>query len=284
MTLPSRLLRSSDGLGWRTVSAAIFHDPPHAEPFRTPARDDLLAVAVLSGHYLIESASGRTTYHPGSVGVTAPGNVSRLRWEGLTPDRMESVHLSLGPALVDQVRDELGLHTPLPDALIVDDPVVSALGTSFGNAVRREAPSVYADTMAQALVVHLLSPRHTPPPDPVGALGRAQLDRVVDHMRAHLRHDVTLDALAAQANVSKFHFVRLFTRATGRTPHRYLRELRLRRGAELLVSSADPVQRIALACGYRSAGQFAAAFRREHGVTPTAYRAGVNRSGKPIRS
>ncbi|WP_051570863.1 helix-turn-helix domain-containing protein [Cryptosporangium arvum] len=269
MTLPSRLLRSRD---WNTVSAALYLDPPVAEPFRTAATDDLLVVTVLSGHYTIASASGRTTYHPGSVGLTAPGNTSELRWTALRPDPMESVHIRLRPALFAGA-------TGLPDALVTNDPLVSALGTSLGDAVRRDAPTLYADTMAQALAVQLAShPRRDP-----GPLGRRQVDRVVGYMHAHLSDDVTLDALAAQANVSKYHFVRLFTRATGRTPHRYLRDLRLRRGAELL-AGPESVQRIALACGYRSPGQFATAFRREYGVSPTDYRRGESRSESPTRS
>ncbi|GAA0252089.1 AraC family transcriptional regulator [Cryptosporangium japonicum] len=269
MTLPSRLLRSSD---WNTVSAALYLDPPVAAPFRTAASDDLLVVAVLSGHYTIESASGRTTYHPGSVGLTAPGNTSELRWEALRPDPMESVHIRLRPSLFEGA-------TGLPDALVTDDPLVSALATALGDAVWRDADALYADTMAQALAVQLAAP---PRRDP-GPLGRRQVDRVVEYMRAHLSDDVSLDALAAQANVSKFHFVRLFTRATGDTPHRYLRRLRLRRGADLL-AGPESVQRIALVCGYRSPGQFATAFRREFGVSPTDYRRGDRRSDKPTRS
>jgi AraC family transcriptional regulator len=283
VTLPSRLLQSSSGLGWHSIRADLYLDPPNTEPFRTPASDDLLAVTVLSGHYVIESAAGRTTYRPGSVGLTAPGNVAELRWSALAPDPMESVHLRMRPSLVAQAQEDLGTSTPLPDALVVDDPVVSALGAALGDAVRRGASSVYADAMAQALVVQLLTPAHRPLP-PVGALGRAQVDRVVDYMQEHLSDDVALDALATQANVSKFHFVRLFARATGRTPHRYLRELRLRRGAALLAGSDNSVQQIAAACGYRSPGQFATAFRREYGATPTAYRAGFSRSDKPMRS
>lgn len=83
---------------------------------------------------------------------------------------------------------------------------------------------------------------------------------------------MTLDDLAAQVNLSKFHLLRMFTKSTGSTPHRYLVGLRLGRAANLLRHSTMPVVRIAAECGYRSPGQFSAAFRRVHGMSPRDYR------------
>ena len=83
---------------------------------------------------------------------------------------------------------------------------------------------------------------------------------------------MTLDDLAAQVNLSKFHLLRMFAKSTGRTPHRYLVGLRPGRAANLLRHSTMPVVRIAAECGYRSPGQFSAVFRRVHGMSPRDYR------------
>jgi AraC family transcriptional regulator len=104
------------------------------------------------------------------------------------------------------------------------------------------------------------------------ALGRSTLGAVVGYLREHLAEDVTLDDLAAQANLSKYHLLRMFKKSTGDTPHQYLVGLRLGRAAKLLRHSQLPVARIAAECGYRSAGQFAAMFRRAYGMTPKDYR------------
>lgn len=81
--LPSRMLRSSDGLGWRSVHASVWRDPPVAEEFRLAPSADLLVVLVTSGSYRIGSWGGRSwreaAYRPGSLGVTAPGRGVRLR-------------------------------------------------------------------------------------------------------------------------------------------------------------------------------------------------------------
>ena len=91
-------------------------------------------------------------------------------------------------------------------------------------------------------------------------------------MRAHLADNVELADLAALVTLSRYHFLRAFSASTGLTPHRYLTRLRMQAAEGLLRGTGRSVLQIALDCGYRSAGRFTAAFRREYGVTPSAIR------------
>jgi AraC family transcriptional regulator len=271
--LPSRLVRSSDALGWSTVRALSYADPVETDPF-VSSSDSLLVVLVTSGRYRIESRHGSSwraaSYRPGSIGVTAPGNTSVLRWRSTAQEPMTSLHLRLDPAAAG------GLS--FPDALSLDDPYVAVSVRTLSQALTAEAPALYADSLAQALVARLAflagQPvlRREAPRAAVLPLSEAEVGRVVDHMRAHLGDDITVDDLAALARVSKFHFIRAFALAAGVTPYRYLRRMRLETAAELLRRTPDSVARIALQCGYRSTGQFARAFRAEYGVPPTLFR------------
>lgn len=266
--LPSRLLADSAGLGWRAVDACSYADPPETEAFRTGPARRLLVVLVTAGRYRIESRHGNiwrsAAYRAGSVGATAPGNSSVLRWRSSGAVPMRSVHLRLDPSTVEQ--------PVFPDALTVHDEFVTAGAWAMARALEGGAPALYADSVARALVAHLaLRPRSEAAPA-TAALGRHEVARIDEYMRAHLAGDVSIDELAAVANVSKFHFIRVFAATTGLTPYRYLRRMRLRTGAELLRTTGLDVARIAGECGYRSAGQFAAAFRKEYGMTPSAMR------------
>ncbi|MDP9792745.1 AraC family transcriptional regulator [Catenuloplanes nepalensis] len=268
--LPSRRLTGSDGLGWRRVHAAVYDDPAEAEAFATRV-PELLLVLVTDGRYRIESRHGRTwhraAYRPGSIGVTAPGNRSELRWRATGTEPMRSLHLRLDPALLPGTG-------AVPDALAVDDPYVTASARALHDALGTGAPGLYADAVAQGLVAHLAHRVTATAPSPGEAtpLGTADRDLIVDYMRAHLADDVSLDELAALVNLSKYHFLRTFARTTGLTPHRYLSRLRLDAAAELLRGGTLPVQRVALICGYASPSRFATAFQRAYGCTPTAYR------------
>jgi AraC family transcriptional regulator len=86
--------------------------------------------------------------------------------------------------------------------------------------------------------------------------------------------DVSLDALAARAGWSMFHFHRAFRRVVGETPKQYTQRLRLERAASALVTTAEPIVSIAARAGFGSHEVFTRAFRRHFGRTPAAYRAG----------
>ena len=86
--------------------------------------------------------------------------------------------------------------------------------------------------------------------------------------------EFSLDELAADLGLSKFHIIRTTKRLSGRTPHAALLALRMRRARWLLESSVRSVSEIATVCGFNDMSSFNKAFRRFHGCTPTASRTG----------
>jgi AraC family transcriptional regulator len=100
------------------------------------------------------------------------------------------------------------------------------------------------------------------------------MHRVLEHIDRHLDQPLELDALAAVANFSPFHFHRLFSAWMGETLGEYLRRRRLEVAALRLVSQPDtPVLDIALSTGFGSAEAFARAFKARFGSSATAWRA-----------
>jgi AraC family transcriptional regulator len=286
--LPSRRIGGSDGLGWESVLARAYDDPDTTEGFTTAPTPDLLVVINLGGTFTIESRRpggwARAQYRPGSIGVTAPSGSATLRWHREQSEQRRSLHLFLSAELLRetaQALDKPGLVTGLPDALLVEDPVIRVTGVALWDAALQRADPLYADSLAQSLALHVLHGRmvRRTRAQPVGsrALTASALGHVVDYMHAHIDEPISLEELARVASISKYHFVRLFSTATGLTPHRYLVGLRMRHAAELIRASADTVQEISAACGYASPGQFARAFKRHHGCTPTQFRREVTR-------
>jgi AraC-like DNA-binding protein len=90
-------------------------------------------------------------------------------------------------------------------------------------------------------------------------------------------HDLESDRLrvgqlARDANLTPYHFLRTFRRVVGMTPHQYVIRTRLQRAAVRLCVSAEPVSRIAYACGFNDLSTFNHQFRRALGESPSAYR------------
>lgn len=100
-----------------------------------------------------------------------------------------------------------------------------------------------------------------------------QIQPVLAYAARHLDEDVSLDALAGQADLSKFHLHRLFLAAAGETPKQFTLRLRLARAAAMLLATRDSVLDIALACGFQSHAAFSRAFRRAFRIAPSTYRA-----------
>ena len=95
------------------------------------------------------------------------------------------------------------------------------------------------------------------------------------------REDVSLDALAARAGWSPFHFHRAFRKVVGETPKQYMLRLRLERAAARLATGEDPVVSVAADAGFASHEVFTRAFRRQFGLTPSAYRRKASGGGAP---
>ncbi|MEV6109753.1 helix-turn-helix transcriptional regulator [Streptomyces sp. NPDC051940] len=81
-----------------------------------------------------------------------------------------------------------------------------------------------------------------------------------------------LDAVAAHAGYSRYHFVRVFKAAYGETPGRYLSRRRIERARELLRTCDLSVTEICHAVGFAALGTFSSRFKRETGLTPGEYR------------
>ncbi len=103
----------------------------------------------------------------------------------------------------------------------------------------------------------------------------ARINRVMDHIDAHLGETLDLGALAAVARLSPFHFHRVFQGLTGETLAARVRRRRLEvAGGRLLTAPDTTALAIALDAGFNSAEAFSRAFRAYFGMTPTAWRRG----------
>jgi AraC family transcriptional regulator len=88
----------------------------------------------------------------------------------------------------------------------------------------------------------------------------------------HAHQEIDLDLVSLQAGLSPFHFLRLFARVLGVTPHQYLVRCRLRHAARLLADPLRSITDIAFDVGFADLSNFVRTFRRAAGVSPRAFR------------
>ena len=86
--------------------------------------------------------------------------------------------------------------------------------------------------------------------------------------------DLSLDDIARRVASSRRQLQRAYAEIGGTTFRDYLTQVRMQRAAELLESRALTVREVAHRVGYRQPAQFAKAFRRHRGVSPSDFRSG----------
>lgn len=121
-------------------------------------------------------------------------------------------------------------------------------------------------------------------------LQRRALQRIEAYLEQRLGDGITVDALAAVACMSRFHFSRLFRTSTGESPMQYVRRLRVERAKTLLAQGGLTMAEIAAAAGFFDQSHFSRCFKQIVGRTPSEYahalplpdRPGADRRSTPI--
>ena len=108
-----------------------------------------------------------------------------------------------------------------------------------------------------------------------GGLAGWQEKKAAQYIEEHLSEDISLATLAELARLSPFHFVRAFKQSFGLPPHRYLSSLRMERAKSLLADPATSVTQVGFNLGFSETSSFTTTFRKHTGLTPTAYRQGL---------
>jgi AraC-like DNA-binding protein len=89
---------------------------------------------------------------------------------------------------------------------------------------------------------------------------------------ANSKEEVDLEMAAKKAGLSPFHFLRVFSRVLGVTPHQYLLRSRLRHAARLLADDGASITDVALDVGFADLSNFVRSFHRAAGVSPRGFR------------
>jgi AraC family transcriptional regulator len=95
---------------------------------------------------------------------------------------------------------------------------------------------------------------------------------VEDHVRERLAEEISVETLAELAELSPFHFSRVFKETTGMTPMQFVIRERITRAQQLIRETSRSLIEIGLDIGYTSPSHFTKVFRRVTGVSPKQFR------------
>lgn len=105
-----------------------------------------------------------------------------------------------------------------------------------------------------------------------------RIQKIVDAMHDDYAREITLEELAKSVNLSVWHLSHLFKAQVGASPARYLKRLRLERAKVLLEDSFLSIKEVIAKVGMTDPSHFTKDFKKACGLTPTQYRATLQRS------
>ncbi|TFH86887.1 AraC family transcriptional regulator [Billgrantia azerbaijanica] len=111
---------------------------------------------------------------------------------------------------------------------------------------------------------------------PGGRVSRpdALLLHAKEYILAHLEADLSLDEISQAAHLSKYHFLRLFRRQFGITPHQYVLSCRINAARNALEAGVAPSE-VAFRYGFTDLSHFNRRFKRIYGKTPYQYQRSI---------
>jgi AraC-like DNA-binding protein len=241
--------------------------PLHERPF----------VEVHGGFSLAYVRRGGFGYHargqtfdlvPGSILLGHPGDEFVCSHEHRSGD--ECLSFVFAPELVEALGPaalwRTGSLAPLADLMVLGELAQAAAG--------EQASDLGLDEVGLSLAarfVELTSGRSRQALT-ISGQDRRRAVRAALWLDAHADQPLDLAGAAREAGLSPFHFLRVFSRALGVTPHQYLVRCRLRHAARLLAVDAAPVTEVALRVGFADLSNFVRTFHRAAGVSPRRFR------------
>lgn len=150
---------------------------------------------------------------------------------------------------------------PLPEMRVWGE-LARAAATQGSSLELEEAGLWFAGQLARLAQDKAASPR------PPSGRDRRRAVEAALWLEAHASEPVGLDDLARLAASTPLHFLRVFTRVIGATPHQYLIRSRLAHASRLLAAGDLPVTEVALASGFNDLSNFVRTFQRASGLPP----------------
>ena len=108
------------------------------------------------------------------------------------------------------------------------------------------------------------------------------LAAVFDLIEQHYHEPISLNSVAAAIGLTPGYLTTVLRRKTGRTVQRWITERRMAEARKLLRETDLPVEAVAARVGYRQPSYFIKHFRRDHTVTPAAWRRRTRASNGPL--
>lgn len=247
-----------------TYIGHFFYEPGYM--LRRNAFDSFLLMYIYAGQFTLEYSDAKQTVNAGSFVLLdcykPHAYYTDTGWESLW------FHFD-GPVARDHYELIAG-HLGHVFSLTSPYPVLNKLNALYqtfykGNAIK--------EPLLSRQITDILTTLLLCTPSKQGVFAHTEtMEGIVSYIHEHYTENLSVQSLADQAMLSPYHFIRMFKKETGFTPHEYIRNIRLSTARYLLKTTRLPVKQICFRTGFSNESVFCTAFKNNWGLTPSEYR------------
>ncbi len=269
------VIRSS---GWDSIYLE-FHQQPKFETLEHRHTMHIIAYGISNspGERWLEGKIQRERRSLGDIAIIPAGIVHRCNWNNWAQFAILAVEPELlqqvGQDLVDRDRIEL-----IPRFMNEQDALIQGIFSTLKDELgsNRIGGDLLIDSLKTTLAIHLLRQYCNTKPklsNYSDGLSRSKLKQVTEYIHENLDRDLKIIKLAAIAQISPYHFIRLFRDSTGKTPRQYILRQRIEKAQYLLQHEELSIAEIAAIVGFCDQSHFTRYFKRITGITPKKLKA-----------
>jgi len=182
----------------------------------------------------------------------------------------ECLHFQFAPELANAISDNVAVWQaaampPLPEVMVAGE-LAQAVADDRSDLGLDEAGLLLASRFAETVTGQKKKSVN------LRSYDRRRVAETALWIDAYSHRPIDLESAADKADLSSFHFLRLFTKVLGVSPHQYLVRSRLRHAARLLADDERAITDVAFDVGFGDLSNFVRTFRRAAGVSPRAFR------------
>ena len=277
--VPGKVWLDALDRSWTGISARGYTYGP-SEVAHPPISDFVLVAYRTGTTRMTRRANGPSRscqVAPGHVSLLTSNTASEWAWE----KPIDVLHVYIETGLMSEVVESVfnrGLAgAQLYDLLDVKDDCLLKLSDILIDEAQHNEPGsrLFVELLAHQLCIHLVRRYFDLEPSAVltiGAFDQSVVNRVRDYIMENLGEDLCLAALSRVARVSPSHFGRVFRRAFGVPPHRFILNARLDKARNMLADRRLAIAEVAAATGFADQSHLTRHFRHQFKVTPDQYR------------
>ncbi|GAB4536586.1 MAG: hypothetical protein Tsb0014_24510 [Pleurocapsa sp.] len=261
--------------GWDDIHLE-FHQQPEFETVEHQHTMHIIACGVgnilARGERSLDGKLQTERRNRGDIAIIPAGIAHRCNWNTLT----EFAVLAIEPKLLQQVGlglvdgDRISL---IPQFMDRGDTLIEGIFATLKDELQSQqlGGNLLVDNLKTTLAIHLLRKYCTTKPKLFSyetGLSQLKLREITEYIDANLDRDLPIIELAAIAQITPYHFIRLFKKSIGQTPHQYILQRRIEKGKYLLQHSQLSTEEIAASLGFCDRSHFAKYLKRFTGLTP----------------